>query len=42
VIKQLQDNPWDAIEAKYPIGSTVEGTVKAIVDFGILLTLVRQ
>jgi small subunit ribosomal protein S1 len=38
-VKQLQDNPWDAIEAKYPIGSTVEGTVKAIVDFGIFVDL---
>jgi small subunit ribosomal protein S1 len=38
-VKQLQDNPWDAIEAKYPIGKTVEGTVKAIVDFGIFVDL---
>jgi small subunit ribosomal protein S1 len=38
-LKQLQANPWDAIEAKYPIGQEVEGTVKAIVDFGIFVDL---
>lgn len=38
-LKQLQDNPWDAIEAKFPVGKTVEGKVKAIVDFGIFVDL---
>lgn len=38
-VKQLQDNPWDEIETKYPVGKEVEGTVKAIVDFGIFVDL---
>jgi small subunit ribosomal protein S1 len=38
-IKQLLANPWDEIEAKYPIGKEVEGTVKAIVDFGAFVDL---
>lgn len=38
-LKQLQENPWDAITAAYPVGKEVEGTVKAIVDFGIFVDL---
>ena len=30
--KQLTPNPWDELEAKYPAGSTVEGTVKSVSD----------
>ena len=32
-------NPWDDLVNKYPTGKTVEGTVKAIVDFGLFLDL---
>jgi small subunit ribosomal protein S1 len=38
-LKQLLDNPWDALEAKYPVGKEVEGKVKAIVDFGAFIDL---
>lgn len=38
-IKQLQDNPWDELEAKYPVGKKVSGKVKSVVDFGIFLDL---
>lgn len=38
-IKQLLDNPWTELQAKYPVGKEVEGTVKAIVDFGIFVDL---
>lgn len=38
-LKQLQDNPWDALEAKYPVGKAVEGKVKAVVDFGAFIDL---
>jgi small subunit ribosomal protein S1 len=38
-IKQLLANPWDEIEAKYPIGKEVEGTIKAVVDFGAFIDL---
>jgi small subunit ribosomal protein S1 len=37
--KQLLPNPWDEIEAKFPTGSVVEGTVAAISDKGATITL---
>lgn len=37
--KQLTPNPWDAVEAKYPVGSTVEGTIAASTDKGVSVTL---
>ena len=38
-VKQLQENPWDALEAKYPVGSKVSGKVKSVVEFGIFVDL---
>ena len=38
-MKQLTPNPWDEIEAKYPVGSTVEGTVASMTDKGANITL---
>ena len=38
-IKQLTPNPWDEIEAKFPVGSTVEGTVASMTDKGANITL---
>ena len=35
-MKQLQDNPWEQLENKYPIGATVEGRVRNLTDFGAL------
>ena len=37
--KQLLPNPWDEIEAKFPVGSTVEGTIASITDKGANITL---
>ena len=37
--KQLTTNPWDEIEAKYPVGSTVEGKIASITDKGAMITL---
>ena len=37
--KQLTPNPWDELEAKYPAGSTVEGTVAAVNDKNATITL---
>ena len=37
--KQLTPNPWDEIEAKFPVGSTVEGTIATITDKGANITL---
>ena len=38
-IKQLQQDPWDAIEKEYPIGSFIEGTVSKITNFGAFIKL---
>ena len=38
-LKQLQSNPWSAIEDKYPVGKEVEGKIKAVVDFGLFIDL---
>ena len=38
-VKQLEPNPWNALEAKYKIGSKVTGKVKSIVDFGVFVDL---
>ena len=37
--KQLTPNPWDEIEAKYPVGSVVEGTVASLTDKGANIAL---
>lgn len=38
-IKQCADNPWDAFSTQFPIGSTVEGEVKNITEFGLFIGL---
>ena len=38
-LKQLTPNPWDEIETKFPVGSTVEGTVASLTDKGANITL---
>ena len=37
--KQLLPNPWDEVEAKYPVGSTIEGTIASVTDKGASITL---
>ncbi len=36
-MKQTEPNPWDIIEEKYPVGTTIEGRIKNITDFGIFI-----
>ncbi len=36
-MKQVEPNPWDAIEEKYPIGTIIEGKIKSITDFGVFV-----
>lgn len=36
-MKQINPNPWELISEKYPIGSTIEGKIKNITDFGIFV-----
>jgi small subunit ribosomal protein S1 len=38
-LKQLQDNPWERIEEKYPIGSTVAGKVVNLVPYGAFIEI---
>ncbi|QPJ66753.1 MAG: 30S ribosomal protein S1 [Candidatus Nitrohelix vancouverensis] len=38
-MKQIEPNPWDQIDEKYPIGSEVEGTVRNLTDFGAFVEL---
>ena len=38
-IKQLQDNPWDTIDSKYPIGSDHKGVVRNLTQFGAFVEL---
>ncbi|MCQ2115109.1 MAG: 30S ribosomal protein S1 [Bacteroidales bacterium] len=37
--KQLLPNPWDEIEAKFAVGTVVEGTVASVNDKGAVVTL---
>ena len=36
-MKQIEPNPWDLVERKYPIGAKVVGRVKTITDFGVFI-----
>ncbi len=36
-LKQVEPNPWDVIGEKYPVGTTIEGRIKNITDFGIFI-----
>ena len=38
-IKQLEQDPWENISQVYPVGSTVEGTVSKITNFGAFIKL---
>ncbi len=36
-MKQAVPNPWDVISDKYPVGTTIEGKIKNITDFGLFI-----
>jgi len=38
-IKQLQPNPWEDIQRRYPVGSEVTGEVTNVTDFGAFVKL---
>ena len=38
-LKQLQSEPWEGIDEKYPIGSTVEGKVVNMMKYGAFVEL---
>ncbi len=38
-MRQLASNPWDALHDKYPVGSTVEGRVRNLTEFGAFIEI---
>ena len=38
-IKQLEANPWDDIQKKYPVGSEINGEITNVTDFGAFVKL---
>jgi len=38
-LKQTQDNPWEAFMRDHPVGSTIEGEIKSITEFGLFIGL---
>ena len=38
-MKQFQDNPWDHVEERYPVGSKIHGRVRNLTDFGAFVEL---
>ncbi len=38
-IKQLEADPWEGVEAKYPIDTRIKGTVTNITDYGAFVEL---
>ena len=38
-MKQLQENPWETIETKYPVNSIVKGKVTNIAQYGVFVEI---
>src|ERR1700735_3599519 len=38
-MKQLQENPWEHLSARYPTGTNVEGRVRNLTDFGAFIEI---
>ncbi len=38
-IKQCQDNPWDSFTEKFPVGSSINGEVRSVTEFGLFIGL---
>ncbi len=38
-IKQTQENPWNRIDEKYPVGSDVKGVIRHLANFGAFIEL---
>ena len=38
-MKQLQDNPWDTVEVRYPVGTKIHGKVRNLTDFGAFVEI---
>jgi small subunit ribosomal protein S1 len=38
-MKQLQDNPWDTVEVRFPVGTKIHGKVRNLTDFGAFVEI---
>jgi small subunit ribosomal protein S1 len=38
-MKQLQANPWDTVEVRYPVGTKIHGKVRNLTDFGAFVEI---
>lgn len=38
-MKQFQENPWDSVDIKYPVGTKIIGKVRNLTDFGAFVEL---
>lgn len=38
-MKQFQENPWDFIDLRYPVGTRVQGKVRNLTDFGAFVEI---
>src|SRR5574341_904195 len=38
-MKQVEANPWHTLAGRYPVGSTIEGKVRTITDFGAFVSV---
>lgn len=38
-MKQLEENPWEGVDLKYPVGSKYEGKITNITDYGAFVEL---
>lgn len=38
-LKELEKDPWDGIEEKFPVGTELEGTISRVADFGVFINL---
>ncbi len=38
-LKQLQPHPWESVDAKYPVGSVIEGKVVSMTNYGAFVEI---
>lgn len=38
-MKQLEKNPWEGIDKKYPVGTKMKGKVTSVTDYGVFIEL---
>lgn len=41
-LKQVEENPWDRLIEKYPVGGRIKGVVRNVTDFGIFVGIADE